>query len=118
MELQLVIALVLCGWGWMRIRLVLAVLIGADRHHAGAGGGVGSGRSNCSSGRSSGAAAGALAGTGDDLELRPPQISIGNVAAATTAATGMWMAVEMKMEMQTMRYYQRWVRASLGYRSS
>jgi hypothetical protein len=91
MELQLVIALVLCGWGGMRIRLTLAVLIGADRQRAGAGSGAGgsagSSGPNRRSSRYSGAAAGALAGAGDDLELRPPQIS--NVAAATTAETGM-----------------------------
>lgn len=115
------IALVLCGWGWMRIRLILAALIGADRQDAGAGngagGGAGSGRSSCRSGRSRGAAAGALAGTGDDLELRPPQIS--NVAAATTAETGMWMDVEMKemkLKMATARCCSQ-VKASLGRRS-
>lgn len=118
MELQLVIALVLCGRGGMRIRLILAVLIGADRQRAGAGSGAGG--SACSSDRSSrysGAAAGALAGAGDDLELRPPQIPNVAAATATTAETGMWMDVEMEMEMQKMGCCSL-LRASLGWRSS
>lgn len=114
MELQLVIALVLCGMG-MRIRLILAVLIGADRQRAGAGSGAGG--SVCSS-RYSGAAAGALAGAGDDLELRPPQISNVAAATATTAATGMWMDVKTEMEMQKMGSCCSSLRASLGCRSS
>lgn len=114
MEL-LVIALVLCGWGGLRIRLILAVLIGADRQHAGAGSGAGG--SACSSDRGSrysGAAAGALAGAGDDLELRPPQIS--NVAAAT--GTGMRMGVKTEMELRKIGCCCPLLRASLGCRSS